>query len=662
MDFGIKKSRFKNISIPFSLSSGIKKNNLKFDNISSKLNNNIFERNKTEKELYGFELEHSPKNSNLTNKNIRSKTKFENILEKNNNTKNKEDNLINKLIELKYNKDSFKNNIYAKNNYIEVLKSDNEFNINKNEKFKNQNIEEIIKEYNLLFLENKKIKKSMILQQILVNEMKKDMENLQSDLNQKKTEKFESEQKSINGENNYGKILHEKNDLIKDLQNQNINLMNENKLLKEKLNNNKDLLDNKINYIDNMYENILPLANDFGNFNKNNNIFINNDFLEKIKDNNNKNISLIDKVDVINKFIEFLKLEVQTLLNNVKTNNIDDEKNKINYLFSSENGLNKNNQKGNKSEIQNNKLNSNNFKFNEKLENSLLTKNNNRYIFSNTDLSLNEITNNKQRAVFNKKRLRLDLKKKLIEKDYSIYKSNIIKSGKDSLNESKEDIKNENDINYRLKELTDLINKNNSSNLFKNNQKIKIPLPKSHINKTADNLPLENIGQNNFKISKNKKQKLFNYSIIEPNNDNENKRKKISILEHMKTDININNKKSKFDFDYIKLDTIFQNVNNSYILSDEIKKSENSMKSLKESRYKNNLDKKHKVKNIDNVPKFLKIKNINEVNGLAYEVMKPSFLRTDVSLTLNNNEDKDSDNFIFKDIKKYEIIKRNKNH
>ena len=362
------------------------------------------------------------------------------------------------------------------------MKSDNEFNINKNEKFKNQNIEEIIKEYNLLFLENKKIKKSMILQQILVNEMKKDMENLQSDLNQKKTEKFESEQKSINGENNYGKILHEKNDLIKDLQNQNINLMNENKLLKEKLNNNKDLLDNKINYIDNMYENILPLSNDFGNFNKNNNIFINNDFLEKIKDNNNKNISLIDKVDVINKFIEFLKLEVQTLLNNVKTNNIDDEKNKINYLFSSENGLNKNNQKGNKSEIQNNKLNSNNFKFNEKLENSLLTKNNNRYIFSNTDLSLNEITNNKQRAVFNKKRLRLDLKKKLIEKDYSIYKSNIIKSGKDSLNESKEDIKNENDINYRLKELTDLINKNNSSNLFKNNQKIKIPLPKSHIN------------------------------------------------------------------------------------------------------------------------------------------------------------------------------------
>ena len=58
----------------------------------------------------------------------------------------------------------------------------------------------------------------------------------------------------------------------------------------------------------------------------------------------------------------------------------------------------------------------------------------------------------------------------------------------------------------------------------------------------------------------------------------------------------------------------------------------------------------------------MKIKNINEVNGLANEVMKPSFLKTDVSLSVNNNDDKETGNFIFKDIKKYEIIKKNKNN
>ena len=121
-------------------------------------------------------------------------------------------------------------------------------------------------------------------------------------------------------------------------------------------------------------------------------------------------------------------------------------------------------------------------------------------------------------------------------------------------------------------------------------------------------------------------------------------------FEYLKTDINDNSKTNKIDFEYIKFNEIFKNINNSNILSSHINYKENSIKINKD------LDNKYKTKNIRS-PTFLKIKNIKEVNGLANEVMKPSFLKTDVSLSLNN-DDKDTDNYIFKDIKKYEILKK----
>ena len=43
--------------------------------------------------------------------------------------------------------------------------------------------------------------------------------------------------------------------------------------------------------------------------------------------------------------------------------------------------------------------------------------------------------------------------------------------------------------------------------------------------------------------------------------------------------------------------------------------------------------------------------------------MKQSFLKTDISQSINNNnKEKDTDNFIFKDIKKYEILKNQNIH
>ena len=42
--------------------------------------------------------------------------------------------------------------------------------------------------------------------------------------------------------------------------------------------------------------------------------------------------------------------------------------------------------------------------------------------------------------------------------------------------------------------------------------------------------------------------------------------------------------------------------------------------------------------------------------------MRPSLLKTDISLSINNNNEKDIDNIIFKDMKKYEILKNQNIH
>ena len=154
----------------------------------------------------------------------------------------------------------------------------------------------------------------------------------------------------------------------------------------------------------------------------------------------------------------------------------------------------------------------------------------------------------------------------------------------------------------------------------------------------------------------NKKQKKMSYSNFDTSSNEDNERNKKSDLEHIKTDINLNSHhKNKLDFEYIKLNLIFKDMNNSNILSAEIKRTENSSQKYLDRKKNNNLFNKY----MNSAPKFLKIKDIKKANGLADEVMKPSFLKTNISLSLNNDE-KDKDKFIFKDIKRYEIIKKPK--
>ena len=671
-------------------SSGIRKSKFKIEKISHKIDNIKNEKNKIENELYNYEEEPNLENINLTNNKVQPKIESENICDNNNYIDNNDDNLISKLIKLKKEKNIIKNDLKENNYYLKGNK--NKLNNLENNMIKNKN--ELIEEYNNILCENKRIKKSMIIQQILVNEMKKDLENLKLEKSKYSEKELINDENDSNKNNNYKNLLQQKNNLINELQNENMKLLNENLLLKENLTENKNLKENKI--LDELFESIKQTAINLQNYNRINKIDINNDennFLKNILEpiNGKKENPLIeDKLSAINKFNEFLKIENKILINHSKKEKNDEMKineytnidKEFNGLFKSENKFNYYNDKINKTttaienrrtEKINNKFNLSNFKYNDRLEKSLLTKynNNNRYIVSITDLDLKENSYNKMKSLLHKNKI--NLKKKLLEKEGAAFKNSYISNNKNILNDSKESIDN------KVREISDLIN--NKKNIlttepifFKKQKKIKIPVPKLQINKTSSYISSEKLNEKSFKyfeniplklklnlnkINKEKKQKKMSYSNYDTSNndDNDNERNKKSQLEHIKTDININSHhKNKLDFEYIKLNLIFKNMNNSNILSAEIKNTENSSKKYLERQKNNNLFNKY----MNSAPKFLKIKDIKKANGLANEVMKPSFLKTNISLTLNN-EEKENDKYIFKDIKRYEIIKKPKN-
>ncbi len=671
-------------------SSGIRKSKFKIEKISHKIDNIKNEKNKIETELYNYEEEPNLENINLTNDKVQPKIESENICDNNNYIYNNDDNLISKLIKLKKEKNIIKNDLKENNYYLKGNK--NKLNNLENNMIKNKN--ELIEEYNNILCENKRIKKSMIIQQILVNEMKKDLENLKLEKSKYNEKELINDENDSNKNNNYKNLLQQKNNLINELQNENMKLLNENLLLKENLTENKNLKENKI--LDELFESIKQTAINLQNLNRINKIDINNDennFLKNILEpiNGKKENPLIeDKLSAINKFNEFLKIENKILINHSKKEKNDEMKineytnidKEFNGLFKSENKFNYYNDKINKTttalenrrtEKINNKFNLSNFKYNDRLEKSLLTKynNNNRYIVSNTDLDLKENSYNKMKSLLHKNKI--NLKKKLLEKEGAAFKNSYISNNKNILNDSKESIGN------KVREISELIN--NKKNIlitepifFKKQKKIKIPIPKLQINKTSSYISSEKLNEKSFKyfeniplklklnlnkINKEKKQEKMSYSNYDTSNndDNDNERNKKSQLEHIKTDININSHhKNKLDFEYIKLNLIFKNMNNSNILSAEIKNTENSSKKYLERQKNNNLFNKY----MNSAPKFLKIKDIKKANGLANEVMKPSFLKTNISLTLNN-EEKENDKYIFKDIKRYEIIKKPKN-
>ena len=471
---------------------------------------------------------------------------------------------------LKYycNDQNMLNNIMNNNNLNnEQKKQKNNIILSNNNQIENPSLinkkNDLNIKYNNYILENKKIKKSLILQQILLNEMKKEIENLKIEktkiqnefniekkntkkeyenklkniikekdklidiiknqkkeiniinkLNNEKKDEIEKlskniekindknknlniekeEEKFINDEN-YKNILTEKINIIKELQNKNLDLIKEKDILnlkiiqlsdkKQKELNNKNQqnlnISNFIELIDNIYETFKKISINIKNFytnfsiNDNNKIIFKNlkDYIDNINFDNNENISLMDKLVNINDFNNIMKSEIDLLLKYFK-NIIIDNKNIINNnndinnnLFNFENGQN--------NIINNNSINYKKY-LNANLFKKISIKNNNfknkkNYAsFSTTNISENNkmfFRNNSNTNINNYKNINenndeiinfhnngkmynnsIYLKNNLLEKNSVVYKSNLYPFNEEhSLNKSIND-NNKFKLNY----------------------------------------------------------------------------------------------------------------------------------------------------------------------------------------------------------------------
>ena len=133
-----------------------------------------------------------------------------------------------------------KNNINNKNNSSNISKELKKENNNNFKNFikinKNSNLNDLIDENNNFISDNKTIKKSIILQQVLVNEMKKEIESLKIE-KENMQKKYNSEKENIMNEYNktINSILQENKKLNEIIKNQKNEIKNINKICREKI-------------------------------------------------------------------------------------------------------------------------------------------------------------------------------------------------------------------------------------------------------------------------------------------------------------------------------------------------------------------------------------------------------------------------------------------
>jgi hypothetical protein len=305
---------------------------------------------------------------------------------------------------------------------------------------------------------------------------------------------------------------------------------------------------------------------------------------------------------------------------------------------------------------------------------------------------------NKDSLSINSKNIRLNMKY-----------DNLVES---ILNDDQKKIKN-NKLNLKVKELADLINNQDSYNYNKNNNKnmnIKdmkksknnlseenekanntigvFPSNKKIKNKSGNiHLSLANLNatrkSDNFDIFKSSTGGICNTNINSPHS-NLPITLNFTLNNHKKTISSSNNylnKKAHIEkLEQFNLKNSYNNLPNNRINISYAKTLESNTKSISSIRNERpfikiiddstNLFEEINNKNSKNNKKKLAHKllmkqkilsdkeNINtiDINGLANEVMKPTFLKNNVSLTLNNNTDKAKDSAIFQEIKKMSLL------
>ena len=240
-------------------------------------------------------------------------------------------------------------------------------------------------ENNNFISDNKTIKKSIILQQVLINEMKREIESLKME-KENLQKKYNSEKENIMNEYNktINSILLENNKLNEIIKNQKNEIKNVNKICKEKI--------IELEQVNKMMESIKI---DNG---KNNNLAKENDNFDffNIKENNSNNsikennyIKLLKKQNII-KGKDFYERKNEESNNNIRDSNNDFIEEKFINII--ENSYDTIKQVSNSIKFFSDKLDDNHYIIIEKLKNIIekININNNGYTDRNENISIND--------------------------------------------------------------------------------------------------------------------------------------------------------------------------------------------------------------------------------------------------------------------------------
>ena len=748
---------------------------INFDNISvvSKVNSN--DNNNEQSNIMDNNLLFKCDNSEINNDINKEKNKEEDIIEKienkdeNNDRKNKssfisnscensyfEDKLENelksnnKMNKLKTEKEHLEEKLKKEQNinkektyYIEILKKAlNDSILNSNNKKGNKNLLNlgIVLEYSKSKLENEKLKKNIIIQQILCDDMKKELESLKKEKDKliekkntyiekiKKLEEYEikikenlkSEQflkdelnkqriisfnltkeiNNLNQKNNellelneklrkekclinsqeknfdFEQIINEKNNQINELklENQNLNKKIEYAKINGKQN---EILNNDINIIFNdSYKNIediskrikIYLENIKENKTQNDFIFIKvlKDYITNINPDINGNISFQDKLKIIKEFTHIIKIKLEVLLNHFEIfqkNNFNFERIKIGDNFQTSNGQS-NNKENN--DLNKNKINDNN--------NNFLRSNN---IFKKIDLlkykrKIKTNENNKENNDFISNKLS-DSKIKLLDNKKIVFKSHLSDINKTPINSINNNTRIKNDkiddlfnnifkekqrkkksiINLKTREINDIIN-TNSRTAIKSEKNSFIRIPKranmdiseeiskiSNTNIYPFNKRIININERNdiiLSLNNTSRKEIDNRIDKEENllYGTNLKEKNKTNFEKKKIPIMILNNSNNFKKNLYFENTYINNKDNYTLENEKITAYSNKKKIGKN---KNNLSLEKLQKELYSNTKISINKN-HDMNDLAEEIMKPSFLKGNNTFSINNKKER----------------------
>ena len=749
------KINFDNISVVSKVNSNdnnneqsnIMDNNLLFKCDNSEINNDINkERNKEEGIIE--KIENKNENNDRKNKssfisnsceNSYFEDKLENELKSNN-----------KMNKLKTEKEHLEEKLKKEQNinkektyYIEILKKAlNDSILNSNNKKGNKNLLNlgIVLEYSKSKLENEKLKKNIIIQQILCDDMKKELESLKKEKDKliekkntyiekiKKLEEYENKIKenmkseqflkdelnkqriicfnltkeinNLNQKNNellelneklrkekclinsqeknfdFEQIINEKNNQINELklENQNLNKKIEYAKINGKQN---EILNNDINIIFNdSYKNIediskrikIYLENINENKTQNDFIFIKvlKDYITNINPDINGNISFQDKLKIIKEFTHIIKIKLEVLLNHFEIfqkNNFNFERIKIGDNFQTSNG--QSNDKEN-NDLNKNKINENN--------NNFLRSNN---IFKKIDLlkykrKIKTNENNKENNDFISNKLS-DSKIKLLDNKKIVFKSHLSDINKTPINSINNNTRIKNDkiddlfnnifkekqrkkksiINLKTREINDIIN-TNSRTAIKSEKNSFIRIPKranmdiseeiskiSNTNIYPFNKRIINLNERNDIILSlnNTSRKAIDNRIDKEENllyGTNLKEKNKTNFEKKKIPIMILNNSNNFKKNLYFENTYINNKDNYTLENEKITAYSNKKKIGKN---KNNLSLEKLQKELYSNTKISINKN-HDMNDLAEEIMKPSFLKGNNTFSINNKKER----------------------